>query len=77
MKRRTSKANVDEKKKSEKGTSASNQSKVQKKLKFKQEVSSDSGKTDFGWAEFLEAYNPSAEDADSEEEVTQKLLKTK
>ncbi|MCI34114.1 hypothetical protein A2U01_0055332, partial [Trifolium medium] len=26
--------------------------------------------------EFLEAYDPSAEDADSEEEVTQKLLKT-
>ncbi|MCI40565.1 hypothetical protein A2U01_0061798 [Trifolium medium] len=44
-------------------------------MKFKQEESSDSGKTDSDWAEYLETYDPK-EDSDSEEEVTQKLLKT-
>ncbi|MCI79608.1 hypothetical protein A2U01_0100879, partial [Trifolium medium] len=52
------------------------QSKAQKKLKFKQEESSDSGKIDSDWAEYLEAYDPNKEDTYSEEEVTQKLLKT-
>ncbi|MCI33057.1 hypothetical protein A2U01_0054273, partial [Trifolium medium] len=36
----------------------------------------DSDKTDSDWAEFLKAYNPSTEDSDSEEEVTQEPLKT-
>ncbi|MCI41900.1 hypothetical protein A2U01_0063134, partial [Trifolium medium] len=77
MKRGTSKANAQEKKKkTEKGTSTSKQSKTQKKLKFKQEVSSDSGKKDSDWAEFLKAYDPNKEYTDSEEEVSQKLLRT-
>ncbi|MCI88171.1 hypothetical protein A2U01_0109457, partial [Trifolium medium] len=46
-----------------------------KKLKFKQEESSDSGKTDSDWAQFLETYDPK-EETDSEEEVTQKLPRT-
>ncbi|MCI73314.1 hypothetical protein A2U01_0094578, partial [Trifolium medium] len=50
MKRGNTKANVVEKKKSEKGTSSSKKIKAQKKLKFKQEESSDSGKTDSDWA---------------------------
>ncbi|MCI26725.1 hypothetical protein A2U01_0047922 [Trifolium medium] len=77
MKRGNLKAKaVEKKKKSEKGTSTSKQSKAQKKLKFKQEESSDSGKTYSDWAEFLKSYDPK-EDTDSEKEVTQKLLKTK
>ncbi|MCI68895.1 hypothetical protein A2U01_0090156, partial [Trifolium medium] len=76
-KRGNTKANAQEKKKnSEKKTSASKQNKAQRKLKFKQEVSSDSGKTDSDWAEFLEAYDPNKDDTDSEEEVTQKLPRT-
>ncbi|MCI45073.1 hypothetical protein A2U01_0066312, partial [Trifolium medium] len=39
-------------------------------------MSSDSEKTDSDWAEFLETYDPSKEDSDSEEEVTQEPLKT-
>ncbi|MCI75111.1 hypothetical protein A2U01_0096378, partial [Trifolium medium] len=66
MKRGTSKVYAQEKKKkSEKETSTSKQSKTQRKLKFKQEVSSDSGKIDSDWAEFLEAYDPNKEDTDS------------
>ncbi|MCI54006.1 hypothetical protein A2U01_0075253, partial [Trifolium medium] len=76
MKRGTSKVNAYEKKKSEKGTSAPKQSKAPKKLKVKQEVSSDSENTDSDWAEFLETYDPSKEDSDSEEEVTQEPFKT-
>ncbi|MCI85957.1 hypothetical protein A2U01_0107236, partial [Trifolium medium] len=53
------------------------QSKVQKKLKFKQEESSDSEKTDSDYAEFLKTYDPNEEDTGSEEEVTRKLPKTK
>ncbi|MCI65124.1 hypothetical protein A2U01_0086382 [Trifolium medium] len=60
MKRENSKANAQEKKKNpEKGTSTSKQSKAQKKLKLKQEVSSDSGETDSAYAEFLKTYDPS------------------
>ncbi|MCI52555.1 hypothetical protein A2U01_0073800, partial [Trifolium medium] len=67
----------EKKKKSEKGTSALDQNKVQKKLKIKQEVvASDSNSTDSNWAEYLKAYDPSKEDSDSEEEVSQELLKT-
>ncbi|MCI82438.1 hypothetical protein A2U01_0103712, partial [Trifolium medium] len=62
MKRGNSKVKaVEKKKKSEKGTSSSKQSKAQKKLKFKQEESSNSGKTDSDWAEYLEAYDPNKE----------------
>ncbi|MCI61376.1 hypothetical protein A2U01_0082633, partial [Trifolium medium] len=61
MKRGTTRANA-KMKKSEKGTSTSKQSKAQKKLKYKQEESSDFGKTDSDWAEFLEAYDPNKED---------------
>ncbi|MCI54753.1 hypothetical protein A2U01_0076003, partial [Trifolium medium] len=48
-----------------------------KKLKFKQEESSDSGKTDSDYAKFLKTYDPNEEDTGSEKEVTQKLPKTK
>ncbi|MCI74557.1 hypothetical protein A2U01_0095821, partial [Trifolium medium] len=59
MKRGNSKTKaVEKKKKSEKVTSSSKQSNAHKKLKFKQEESSDSGKTDSDWAEYLEAYDP-------------------
>ncbi|MCI28379.1 hypothetical protein A2U01_0049579 [Trifolium medium] len=77
MRKGTSKACVNGKKKSERGTSAPQQNKVQKKLKIKQEVvSPDSDKTDSDCAEFLETYDPSKEDSDYEEEVTKELLKT-
>ncbi|MCI73731.1 hypothetical protein A2U01_0094995, partial [Trifolium medium] len=55
----------------------SKQSKAQKKLKFKQQESSDSGKTDSDWAQFLKTYDPNEEETDSVEEVTQKLPRTK
>ncbi|MCI81103.1 hypothetical protein A2U01_0102375, partial [Trifolium medium] len=51
-------------------------SKAQKKLKFKQEESSESGKTYSDYGEFLKTYDPNDEDTGSEEEVTQKLPRT-
>ncbi|MCI84376.1 hypothetical protein A2U01_0105654, partial [Trifolium medium] len=52
MKRGNSKASAQEKKKTpEKKASTSKPSKAQNKLKFKQEESSESGKTDSGYAE--------------------------
>ncbi|MCI88128.1 hypothetical protein A2U01_0109414, partial [Trifolium medium] len=54
MKRESSmKTAQDKKKKLGRQASASNQSKVQKKLKFEQEESSSSEKTDSDYAEFL------------------------
>ncbi|MCI71202.1 hypothetical protein A2U01_0092465, partial [Trifolium medium] len=70
-------ANAQEKKKPEKKVSTSKLSKAQKKLKFKQEVSSDSGKTDSDWAQFLKTHDPNEEETGSDEEVTQKLPRTK
>ncbi|MCI98004.1 hypothetical protein A2U01_0119307, partial [Trifolium medium] len=61
----------EKKKKPEKKASTSKQSKAQKKLKFKQEESSDSD-----WAQILKTCDPK-EETDSEEEVTQKLPRTK
>ncbi|MCI87707.1 hypothetical protein A2U01_0108992, partial [Trifolium medium] len=53
MKSENSKANAQEKKKRpEKKASTSKPSKAQKNLKFKQEESSESGKTDSDYAEF-------------------------
>ncbi|MCI64808.1 hypothetical protein A2U01_0086066, partial [Trifolium medium] len=69
MKRGTSKAYAyEKKKKSKEGTSALKHNKAQKKLKIKQELSSDSDKTDSDWVEFFKTYNPSTEVSDSEEE---------
>ncbi|MCI82771.1 hypothetical protein A2U01_0104045, partial [Trifolium medium] len=45
------------------------------KLKYKQEESSESGKTDSDYAEFLKTYDPNEEETGSEKEVTQKLPK--
>ncbi|MCI70782.1 hypothetical protein A2U01_0092045, partial [Trifolium medium] len=64
-------------KKLERKASTSNKSKVQKKLKFKQEESLDSEKADSDYAEFLKTYDPNEEDSGSEKEVTQKLPRTK
>ncbi|MCH86695.1 hypothetical protein A2U01_0007555 [Trifolium medium] len=63
-------------KKSEKEISTSKQNKAQKKLKCKQEESSESGKTDSDYAEFLKTYDPK-EETGSDEEVTQKLPRIK
>ncbi|MCI83646.1 hypothetical protein A2U01_0104922, partial [Trifolium medium] len=60
-----------------KKASTSKPSKAQKKLKFKQEESSESGKTDSDYEEFLKSEDPNKEDIGSEEEVTQKLPRTK
>ncbi|MCI73946.1 hypothetical protein A2U01_0095210, partial [Trifolium medium] len=57
--------------------SASKPSKAQKKLKFKQEETSESAKTDSDYAEYLNTYDPKDEETGSEEEVTQKLPRTK
>ncbi|MCI80369.1 hypothetical protein A2U01_0101640, partial [Trifolium medium] len=67
MKRGTSKASAqDRKKKPENKASASKQSKAQKKLRFKKEESSDSGKIDSDYAEFLKTYDPNEENSGSE-----------
>ncbi|MCI75630.1 hypothetical protein A2U01_0096899, partial [Trifolium medium] len=59
MKRENSKANAQEKKKrTEKKASTSKPSKAQKNLKYKQEDSSESGKIDSDYAEFLKTYDP-------------------
>ncbi|MCI15416.1 hypothetical protein A2U01_0036554 [Trifolium medium] len=72
MKRSNSKANTQEKKKRpEKKASTSKPSKAHKKLKYKQEESSESGKTNSDYAEFLKTYDPNEKDTGSEEEVTQ------
>ncbi|MCI57962.1 hypothetical protein A2U01_0079215, partial [Trifolium medium] len=76
MKRGNAKTSAQEKKKPERKTSASKPSKAHKKLKYKQEESSESRKTDSDYAEFLKTYGPKDEDTGSEEEVTQKLPKT-
>ncbi|MCI70518.1 hypothetical protein A2U01_0091781, partial [Trifolium medium] len=55
--------------------SISKPSKSQKKLKNKQEESSESAKTDSDYAEYLMTYDPRDEDSGSEE-VTHKLPKT-
>ncbi|MCI16968.1 hypothetical protein A2U01_0038114 [Trifolium medium] len=78
MKRGNSKASAQEKKKEpEKKASASKPSKAQKKLKFKQEESSESAKIDSDFGEFLKTYDHTEEDTGSEEEVTQKFPRTK
>ncbi|MCI25525.1 hypothetical protein A2U01_0046716 [Trifolium medium] len=66
MKRGNSKTNAQEKKK-----------RPEKKLKFKQDESSESGKTDSDYAEFLKTYDPNEESTGYDEEVTQKLPWTK
>ncbi|MCI31127.1 hypothetical protein A2U01_0052338, partial [Trifolium medium] len=70
MKRGNSKASAQEKKKRpEKKASTSKPIKAQKKLKFKQEESSEFGKTDSDYAEFLKTYDPNEEeDSGSEKE---------
>ncbi|MCI78261.1 hypothetical protein A2U01_0099531, partial [Trifolium medium] len=50
-------------------------SNAQKKLKFKQEESFESAKTDSDYAEYLRTYDPKDEESDSEE-VTSKLSRT-
>ncbi|MCI91719.1 hypothetical protein A2U01_0113013, partial [Trifolium medium] len=47
--------------------SVSKPSKAQKKLKCKQEESSESAKTDSDYAEYLRVYDPKDEDSGSEE----------
>ncbi|MCI56626.1 hypothetical protein A2U01_0077877, partial [Trifolium medium] len=63
MKRETSKISTpNKKKKLERKASASKPSRVQKKLKVKQENSSESEKTDSDYADFLRTYDPNEED---------------
>ncbi|MCI54203.1 hypothetical protein A2U01_0075452, partial [Trifolium medium] len=69
MKRESSKkSSQDKMKKLERKASTSNQSKVQKKLKYEQEESSSSEKTDSDYAKFLKTYDPNEEDTGSEKE---------
>ncbi|MCI52705.1 hypothetical protein A2U01_0073951, partial [Trifolium medium] len=72
MKRGNSKEKAQEKKvKPDTKVSASKPSKAQKKLKYKQEESLESAKTDSDYAEYLKTYDPKDEDSGCEE-VTQK-----
>ncbi|MCI87100.1 hypothetical protein A2U01_0108381, partial [Trifolium medium] len=63
------------KKKPEDKASTTKAANVQRKLKSKQEESSESEKADSDYAEYLRTYDPKDEDSGSEE-VTQKLPRT-
>ncbi|MCI36238.1 hypothetical protein A2U01_0057460, partial [Trifolium medium] len=65
------------KKKPEVKASTAKLSNAQRKLKMKQEESSESTKTDSDYAEFLKTYDPKEEETGSEEEITSKLSRTK
>ncbi|MCI73995.1 hypothetical protein A2U01_0095259, partial [Trifolium medium] len=66
MKRGNSNEKAQEKKmKPDTKASISKPSKVQKKLKYRQEESSESGETDSDYAEYLRTYDPKDEDSGS------------